>query len=287
MKINDILPDKHKYLQSITSIAKPPDRLYYIGKIPATRIPTIAVVGTRKPTAYGREVTQTLVADLARHGIVIVSGLALGVDAIAHAATLEAQGTTLAILPGALNHIQPSTNRGLAEQIVKCGGALLSEHSIDDDYRIGKWSFLQRNRLVAGISDAILITEAGVRSGTLNTAMYALEQGKDVFVVPGNITSPQSAGCNQLIRQGAIPVTSAQDILDILVPNLQPNQTHLAFGVTPIETAIIEALASGLRDADEIQRQTHINPVELNTSLTMLEIQGTIRSLGANQWTLR
>ena len=117
--------------------------------------------------------------------------------------------------------------------------------------------------------------------------MHALEQGKDVFVIPGNITSPQSAGCNQLIRQGAIPVTCAEDILEIIAPTMEISQRQLPLGSTPTETAILAALAKGMRDADEIQRQSDIDPIEFSTALTMLEINGAIRSLGANQWSIK
>lgn len=286
MKINEISPDKHPFLQITVDIAQPPKRLCYIGELPTHRTPTIAVVGTRKPTAYGKAVTTQLVTALAKHGIVIVSGLALGVDALAHQATLDAGGKTIAVLPGPVSHIQPASNRGLAEAIIAARGAVLSERSDTDNYTVGPWSFLERNRIVAGLSDAVLITEANARSGTLNTAMHALEQGKEVFVVPGNITSPQSAGCNALIRQGATPVMSVEDILMVLAPNTGPTQSQLALGATTTETAILTQLRNGVCDGEELQRNTGIDVRELSTALTMLEINGIVRSLGANQWTL-
>lgn len=285
MKINNISPLDNSYLKIVSTIAKTPKRLYYIGTLPSQRRPTLAIVGTRKPTAYGRQVTEQFASELATRGIVIVSGLALGIDAIAHQATLDAGGTTIAILANALPEIRPMTNRAIGERILASGGAIISES--DGELPLGKWSFLERNRLVAGISDAILITEASARSGTLNTAMRALEQGKDVFVVPGNITSPSSAGCNLLLKQGAIPVTEPRDILERIAPQLITAQTQLALGTTDAEVAILTALKNGLRDGDEIQRTTDIDPSEFATSLTMLELSGAIKSLGANQWTLR
>ncbi|MFZ1258155.1 MAG: DNA-processing protein DprA [Candidatus Saccharimonas sp.] len=286
MIINEILPLKHKYLQIVTTIAKPPKLLYYIGSLPAQRIPTIAVVGTRKPTQYGREVTERLVYDLAHKGVMIVSGLALGVDALAHSAALDANGRTVAILPCGLPKIAPATNHQLAHRIVERGGAIISEYKADQPVA-WKSNMLARNRLVAGLADGLLITEASARSGTLNTAGHALEQGKHVFVVPGNITSPQSAGCNALLKQGATPVTCAEDILEIIAPQLLTSQAQLALGSNPLETSIIEALKNGLRDGDDIQRTTTANSAEFNTALTMLELAGTIKALGANQWTLR
>lgn len=285
MKINNISPLDNSYLKIVSTIAKPPKCLYYIGKLPEHRVPTVAIIGTRKPTAYGRQVTERFASELASRGVVIVSGLALGVDALAHQATLDAGGTTIAILANALPEIRPMTNRAIGERIVANGGAIISES--DGEKPLGKWSFLERNRLVAGIADAILITEASARSGTLNTAAHALEQGKDVFVVPGNITSPSSAGCNLLLKQGAIPVTELNDILERIAPSLATAQTQLALGTTDAEVAILTQLSQGLRDGDEIQRLTGLDPSEMNMSLTMLEINGAIKSLGANQWTLR
>lgn len=180
MKINTVSPDESEFLQILTSIAKKPKKLHYAGRVPQHRLPTVAIVGTRRPSNYGKEVTHRLSYDLAKRGVVIVSGLALGVDAIAHSAALEANGTTIAILGNALPEIAPRTNRGIAEAIVEQGGALLSEY--EPEARVFPSNFLERNRLVAGLSDAIVITEATTRSGTLNTAAHALEQGKEVFV---------------------------------------------------------------------------------------------------------
>ena len=281
MKINQISPLKHKYLQIVGDIAKCPNILYYIGELPAERIPTIAIVGTRKPTAYGREVTTQFAYELGAAGVVVVSGLALGVDAIAHKSCLDAGGTTIAVMPSSLTKIYPATNRDLAISILQKGGALLSEYN-EEATNAFKGNFLARNRIVSGISDAILITEASARSGTLNTAMHALEQGKDVFVIPGNITSPQSAGCNLLIRQGAIPVQTPTDILERLAP--QKISERLLLGSNADEAAILELLKQGSMSADAIARNTGLGIQAVNTSLTMLEIAGSIIALGNNMW---
>jgi DNA processing protein len=285
MKINTLAPDESKYLKVLTSIAQPPKRLHYIGSLPAERILSVAIVGTRRPTTYGKEVTHRLASDLAKRGVVIVSGLALGVDAIAHAAALEAGGTTLAVLGNGLPKIQPATNRSLADSIVRSGGAILSEYDQDDDAR--PHYFLQRNRLVAGLADAIIITEAATRSGTLNTAAHALDQGKEIFVVPGNITSPLSAGCNALLKQGARVVTDYQDVLDVIAAGADTSQTILPLGSNELETAIIALISSGIRDGDELLERCEVSATEFNTALTMLELAGTIRPLGGNQWTIR
>lgn len=286
MKINELSPVQHPYLQITVNIPKPPKTLFYIGILPEQRIPTVAVVGTRKPTSYGTEVTTQLAYELAGKGIVIISGLALGVDALAHRAALDAGGTTIAVLPCGLDTIVPRTNRQLAIDILGHGGALVSEYSPASTASY-KSNMLERNRIVSGLSDGILITEAGARSGTLNTASHALAQGKDVFVVPGNITSPMSAGCNALIKQGATPVTCAADILQVIAPELITKQPALALGTTPLESHIIDLLNSGLRDGDQIQKELKIAAPEFNSALTMLELNGAIRALGGNQWTLR
>jgi len=285
MKINSIRPQSNSYTQILSHIAKTPNTLYYRGTLPTERRPSVAIIGTRKPTQYGREVTNRFTEELARQGIVIVSGLALGVDGIAHQAALDAGGTTLAILANGLSYTYPRTHASLGEKIIAQGGALLSEYEPSTTAR--PHHFLERNRIVSGLSDAIIITEASARSGTMNTATHALEQGKEVYVVPGPITSPMSQGCNQLIRQGATPLLEASQILELLLPSADDTQTRLPLGSNELETAIIKLISSGLRDGDEMLSELKCDATEFSTSLTMLEINGAIRSLGANQWTLR
>ncbi len=245
----------------------------------------MAIVGTRRPTAYGKEVTHQLAFELAKRGVVIISGLALGVDGIAHQAALEANGTTIAVLGNGLSKIYPSSHKNLADRIVASGGAILSEY--EPSMPALSHQFLERNRIVSGLADAIIITEAAAKSGTMSTAAHALGQGKEIFVVPGNITSPLSAGCNALLRQGATPVTKFDDILEAIAPDLLQPQAILPLGNTPAETTIITLLQSGIRDGDELQQKSKLQPRELAEALTMLEIGGVVRPLGANQWTLR
>lgn len=285
MKINTITPDKHKYLQILASIAKSPTRLYTLGQFPESRVPTVAIIGTRKPTAYGKEVAHTLAYNLAKHGVVIVSGLALGIDAIAHKAALEAGGTTLAVLGNGLSHIYPASHKDLAREILAHRGALISEY--EPEVRARQYHFLARNRLVSGISDAIVVVEAASRSGTLNTVSHALQQGKEVFAVPGNITSPLSAGCNSLLRQGAFPATKAEDILDVIAPDLLKPQATLPLGNSPLETKILSLIQAGVRDGDQLQQQSGVDAAEFSQTLTMMELTGAIRGLGANQWTIQ
>ena len=292
MKINTITPDNHIFTQRLTSIAKPPTNLSYIGELPQNRPPVVAIVGTRKPSKYGVEVTQRIAYDLAKRGVVIVSGLALGVDALAHQAALEAGGVTVAVVVNQLPDISPRTNLHIAKRIIQQNGAIISENTDTDKNTINKASFVWRNRLVSGLSDAVIITEAAAKSGTLNTAGHALAQGREVFVIPGNITSPLSVGCNNLLKQGATPITEARDILEIIAPHLvsrksKNNQIKLPLGDTPAENIIIQLISSGVRDGDQLQQQSSLPAADFATTLTMLEINGLIKPLGANQWTLR
>lgn len=287
MKIKQITPDENEYTQVLTTIAKIPQALYYCGTLPQQRQISVAIVGSRKPTSYGKEVTAMLARDLARRGVVIVSGLALGIDAIAHKAALDANGTTIAVLANGLHKIYPHTNRALGERIIANNGVILTEY--EQGIEPLPYNFLARNRIVSGLSDAVIIVEAASRSGTLNTAMHALEQGREVFAVPGNITSPLSAGCNALLRQGATPVTSAEDILNVIAPSAAADtnqQTLLPLASTPLEARIIELLQQGVRDGDELQKQSGANASDFSSALTMLEINGIVTALGMNKWRL-
>ena len=289
MEINRILPDEHIFSQRLTNIANPPKSLCYMGKLPETKAPVVSIVGSRKPSAYGKEVTERLATDLAKAGCVIVSGLALGVDCIAQKAAIEAGGTVVAVVPNELPDISPRTNYQLAMSIIEQDGAVVSEWMKGDNKIVNRWSFLERNRLVSELADGIIITEAAERSGTLNTASHALNQGRDLFVVPGNITSPLSAGCNTLLKQGAYLVTDADDVLSIIAPERlqKDNGQELAASATIEEAIIIKLISEGLRDGDEIQQKSGLSASDFATALTMLEINGVIKPLGANNWTLR
>lgn len=292
MKINSIHPDEHIFTQRLGNIAKPPERLFYMGSLPENNPPVVSIVGTRKPSKYGVEVTQRLAYDLAKYGVTIVSGLALGVDALAHQSTLDAGGTTVAVVVNNLPDISPRTNIQLAKNVITNGGAIISEYDETNTIPINKASFIWRNRIVSGLSSAVIITEAAAKSGTLNTAGHALAQGREVFVVPGNITSPLSEGCNNLLKQGAIPITEARDVIEIIAPELlrsksKNKQIQLPLGDTPAENKIIQLISTGVRDGDQLQQQSGLSAADFATTLTMLEINGLIKPLGANQWTIR
>lgn len=245
--------------------------------------PRVAIVGSRKITPYGKQVTAQIAGELARQGIVIVSGLAYGVDAAAHRAALAAGGLTIAVLPSSLQEIYPAAHRGLAQQIVRGGGALLSEYQPGTPTM--KHNFIGRNRIVSGMSDALLITEAAINSGTMHTARFALEQGKDVLAVPGNITSPTSAGTNNLIKSGAMPATCAQDVLDVL--GFKPAaSTLVAKGSNDTEQCILDLLRENITDGHELQLRSNLPANQFSQALTMMEITGKVRAAGANHWTL-
>ena len=289
MEINRIRPDEHNFTQRLASIANPPKSLCFMGNLPDSGAPVVAIVGSRKPSVYGREVTEQLAGDLAKAGCIVVSGLALGIDGIAQKAALEAGGTVIGVIPNELPDISPQTNYKLAMNIIENGGAILSEWKKGDGKVVNRWSFLERNRLVSGLADAVIITEAAERSGTLNTAAHALSQGRDVFAVPGNITSPLSAGCNALLKQGAYPATEAKDILQIIAPEQlkKSDQSQLPLGSSLEETIIINLIAGGVRSGDQLQQQSGLSASNFSTALTMLEINGVIKPLGANNWMLK
>jgi len=242
----------------------------------------VAIVGTRKPTNYGAEITRQLAQKLAERGVVIVSGLALGTDGIAHQGALAGKGTTIAVLAHGLDQINPRTNIQIAEQMLRSGGALIGEYDAGMQPYLG--NFLERNRIVSGLSDALIVTEAASRSGTFNTVSHALEQGRDVYALPGPITSPMSRGCNQLIAQGATPITDVDEFVDQIAPRLAEVIPTLAY--SDAEQIIIDLIKQGLRDGDELHAKSQLDAGSFAQTLTMLELRGAIRPLGANQWSL-
>lgn len=246
--------------------------------------PCLAIVGSRGVSPYGRQITSRLAAKLAEQGIVIVSGLALGVDAIAHQAALDAGGLTIAVLPSSVQTPYPATNRQLAGKIVEQGGALVSEYP--EGSLNFKQNFVARNRLVAGLADAVLITEAAADSGSLHTAKFALDQGKAVLAVPGNITSPGSAGTNGLIKAGAAVVTGYQDILQALGLVEHSRPASQVRGGNEQEQLLLDLLLGGMHDAQELLKQSGLEVSLFNQTLAMLEITGKIRAVDSNNWAL-
>lgn len=288
-KNNEISPLENEFTEVLSSIAVMPKMLYFYGKIPEKRVKTVAIVGTRKPTSYGVEVARKLAYECARRGAVVISGMAYGIDGEAHKGALEAGGCTIAVLGTPIDRIYPRAHQGMAEEIVRTGGAVISELPVGAEF-CPKVSFLERNRIISGLADAVVVVEAAQRSGSLNTAAHALEQGREVFAVPGDITRPMSAGCNRLIGQGAMPYTEVSDVLDILFPPVRkkrPVQAELVLGDNDEETQILRALNEGLTKGEEILAKTGLTAEKFNQNMTLLEIKRRVQSLGMNQWMLK
>ena len=290
MKINQIRPLEGKYTEVLSSIALKPKILYYTGKIPEKRVFTVAIVGARKNTSYGEEVAYRAAYECAKAGMIVVSGLACGIDSIAHRGALDAGGVTIAILGTPIDQIYPRRHVGLAHEIMEAGGAIISEYGPGDTGgghgETGGARFLARNRLISGLSDAVLVAEAAEHSGSLNTASHALEQGRELYAAPADITRVTSAGCNQLIKKGAEPYLRPADILERFFPPKKPRQRSF-FGGSPLEKRIVEAISSGIRDGDEIIAKLGISASEFNQAITMLEIRDIVKGLGMNRWMLK
>jgi DNA processing protein len=285
MNGNTLTLEPAAYPDFLRNIPAPPKRLYYRGPLlELLALPRLAVVGSRKVSAYGRSVTGQLASEAASRGVVIVSGLAFGVDSIAHQAALEVSGKTIAVLPSSVDLPYPVSHRQLAQRILDKGGALVSEYAATPSVR--REYFIARNRLISGLSDATLITEAALKSGSLHTARFALEQGREVLAVPGNITSVTSIGTNNLIRAGAVPITSVEDLMFALNIHDAPGSLVAPKGDNDAEQAILDLLAHDMSDGELLLAQSGLGASEFSQTLTMLEITGKIRRLGANQWSL-
>lgn len=264
----------------LQEIPQPPKSLYLVGELADCKKEyLLCVVGSRKYSSYGREVVEKIIFGLGGQPITIVSGLALGIDSLAHQAALQVGLKTLALPGSGLDQkvLYPSANRRLAEKIVAAGGGLLSEYEPNQAATL--YTFPQRNRLMAGLSKATLIIEAGAKSGTLITARLATEYNRDVLAVPGSIFSPNSHGPNWLIKQGAIPVTSAEDVLVALgLQTQEDNKVDLNFSdLSPDEKIILELLQIESLDKEALIAKLGLKPSQANITLSMMEIRGLIK----------
>ncbi len=286
MKVNTLTLNSDGYPESLRQVSSPPNPLYWCG-IPWVQIadrPKVTIVGTRKITAYGKKVTEELATKLARVGVVIISGLAFGVDFFAHRATLETGGCTIAVLPSSINKVAPASHHFLAERILASGGALVSEFSAEST--VHRRNFVIRNRVMSALADVVVIPEATKKSGSLHTARFALEQGKTVMAVPGNIDALASEGCNNLIKSGAVPVTSVNDVFFALGIEPEENEKVRIFRGTVQQQRLFELIASGIRTQEELVLASQLSGPQFSTTLTELELQGYIRPLGAGNWTI-
>jgi DNA processing protein len=257
------------YPPLLSELHDPPATLFVRGDADALPEAAVAVVGARSCSAYGAQVARTLARELASAGLVVVSGLARGVDGEAHRGALDGGGRTVAVLGCGIDRDYPRSHAELARRIV-ASGAVVSEYP--PGVEPAPWRFPARNRIIAGLSLATVVVEARERSGALITADFALELGRDVFAVPGEITSGLSAGTNDLLRQGAAPLTSVRDVLESL--GVEPEPAARASMVSDAALAVLSLLGDGASGADELTRSSGLSSAEVAAALVELELGG-------------
>ena len=262
----------------LREINDPPKKLWLEGQLPDADYIYLTVVGSRRHSRYGQEAAEKLIADLSGYPIAIVSGLAIGLDAIAHEAALAAGLPTVAVPGSGLDRtvLHPPSNRQLADKIVAAGGALLSE--LEPRAPAGIHTFPRRNRIMAGLAKAVLIIEASEKSGTLITARLALDYNREVLAVPGSIFAPAAFGPNQLIRQGATPITTGEELLLALgFESTDEAGTIIPDNLSRPEQLVIELLTFESQPRDELIKQLKLSPSEVNSLLAAMEIKGLVR----------
>jgi len=267
------------YPQRLKEIDQPPPVLYIRGEYLPDDLFAVAIVGTRRVTPYGRQITEELASYLAANGMTVISGLARGVDAIAHQATLKAGGRTIGILGSGVDKIYPPEHRGLAEQMM-ARGAIISDYAPGTPPEAS--NFPPRNRIISGLSLAVVVIEAGETSGALITAEFAAEQGREVFAVPGSILAPQSKGTNKLIQKGAQPLLSVSDLMQAL--DITRVGEHKAARKTmpadETEAKLLTVLSSEPLHVDEIRSQAELPIEKVSAALALMELKGMVRQVG-------
>ena len=275
-KLRVISLNDNNYPQLLKEMADPPIVIYIKGHLESDSV-NISIVGNRQASEYGYRMTQRLVRPLVYAGATIISGLALGIDGAAHRATLEYGGKTVAVLAHGLDMVYPASHIYLAKKILETGGALISE--FPPDILPLRHHFLLRNRIIAGLSMGTVIVEAGEKSGALTTARVALEEGRMVFAVPGDSERPQSIGVNNLIKQGAYPVTKGEEILEGLNLTAEPVKSA-NFRLSKEEDQIFENITTEPIHIDKLAAIIKINMAKLNEILINLELKGLIKNVG-------
>ena len=267
------------YPGRLKEIDQPPPVLYIRGEYLPDDLFAVAIVGTRRVTAYGRQITEEISSFLAANGITVISGLARGVDAIAHQSTLKAGGRTIAVLGCGVDKIYPPEHRGLAEQMME-RGAIISDYALGTPPDAS--NFPPRNRIISGLSLAVVVVEAGETSGALITAEFAAEQGREVFAVPGSILAPQSKGTNKLIQTGALPLLSMDDLMQAL-DLTRVGEQKAARKVIPAdetEARLMNVLGSEPLHVDEIRNQAELPIEKVSATLALMELKGMVRQVG-------
>ncbi len=283
-RFNEINITDIAYPQALKEIPDPPEKIYVSGKLPPEPPadgPKIAIVGTRKATAYGRQIAKETTRKLADKGIIIVSGLAMGIDTAAHEGCLEADGTTIAVLANGLNEIYPRQNEKLAKKILKTG-VIISEYPVNTPSFRNQ--FLKRNRIISGLSAATIVIEAPERSGSLATARFAAEQGREVFVFPGPANHPNYRGSHKLIRDGARLISSVEDVLEDLNINqnlkIKNQNDNLKFKINNKNQLLVFKTIQEAGESltvDKITKLTKLEPQIVNQTIAFLTIQGIIK----------
>ncbi len=285
-KVSVLTCEDTSYPPRLREIYDYPPVLYVRGNILPQDETLLAVVGTRRPTIYGRQVTEEIVADLARSKITIVSGLARGIDSIAHRATLDAGGKTIAVFASGLDIVYPAENAKLAQAIME-QGSLVSEYPLGTRPKAER--FPLRNRIMSGLSAGVLVVEAGEQSGALITALQAVEQNREVFAIPGSILSPASKGTNRLIQEGAKLVRNCSDVLEELNLSIAAPQQLEIKEFSPAnkaESAILKQLTHEPSHIDEICRRSGLNMPEASSTLAILELKGMVKQVGNMNYVL-
>jgi DNA processing protein len=267
------------YPQRLKEIDQPPPVLYLRGEYLPDDLFAVAIVGTRRATPYGRQITEELASFLASHGITVVSGLARGIDAIAHQTALKAGGRTIGVLGSGVDKIYPPEHRALADKMIESGAVV-------SDYAPGTppdaTNFPPRNRIISGLSLAVVVIEAGETSGALITAEFAAEQGREIFAVPGSILAPQSKGTNKLIQNGALPLLSVNDLMQAL--DLTRMGAHKAarkiIPADETEARLMSVLSLEPLHVDEIRNQTELPIEKVSATLALMELKGMVRQVG-------
>jgi len=270
---------KNKFPKALLEIPQPPENLWIMGELPPEDLIYLCVVGSRKFTSYGREACEKIITGLRGYPIVIVSGFAMGIDTIAHKKAMQV-GLKILVFPGSglsREAMYPKTNVRLMNEIIESGGCLISE--FEPDFKATQWSFPMRNRLMAGISKAVLIIEAEERSGTLITARLTTEYNRDLLVVPGSIFSPNSKGTNRLLRAGAIPITCTEDVLEALGFEQEKNEEKQAklFLDLSLEEKLVVDLLREPTPRDDLIRAMKMPTPTANALLSVMEIKELIK----------
>ncbi|MEW6406313.1 MAG: DNA-processing protein DprA [Chloroflexota bacterium] len=267
------------YPARLKEIDQPPPVLYVRGEYLPDDLFAVAIVGTRRVTPYGRQVTEEIASFLAANGITVISGLARGVDAIAHQVALKAGGRTIAVLGSGVDKIYPPEHRAMAEQMME-RGAVISDYAPGTPPDAS--NFPPRNRIISGLSLAVVVIEAGETSGALITAEFAAEQGREVFAVPGSILAPQSKGTNKLIQNGALPLLSAKDLMQVL-DLTRVGEQKAARKILPAdetEARLMNVLGSEPLHVDEIRNQAELPIEKVSAALALMELKGMVRQVG-------